>query len=612
MNDLTETIAQLPHHSGVYLFSDISGEVLYVGKAKDLKKRVSSYFRKSASLSISKKIMVKKIDHIKTILTHSEVEALLLETNLIKKHRPQYNVLMKDDKSHQYIKIDRSDDYPKIITVRKITDPESRYFGPFTNGYAIKKTLAVLRSVFPYRDCGLKITHESVQKRKHRACLKYHIKTCAAPCIGKISHEDYQRLIERSILFLQGKNKEIAKELELEMKDLASEKKFEKAALARDNINALKVLEQRQTITHSRNAHEDYLSVYTDKKHGHIVSLIIIRDGKVVGQENFHIEAPIDTSRSDILTSFIVDYYQTSHAFPHTIYTQNTVDISNDAFRQLLKSRNVPEAVYSKIRIETPQKGKKKKIIEMGILNAQNFLHNHASRTHNKRLGMSELKDALILDRLPYRIECFDISQVQGTNAVASMSVYIDGEPAPQEYRRFKIKTVSGQDDFAMMHEVLTRRLKKTYVLNEWDAPHLIVIDGGKGQLSSAMKSLSAFFPDAQNIHMISLAKREELVFLPHKKYGLRLRENSAGLKLLQGIRDEAHRFAVTYHRKLRSKASTRSSLDSIPGVGPKTRNLLLKKFKSIDAIKNASVRELSQHVSPARARLIYDTFHTE
>lgn len=588
---------------GVYQFLNEHGSILYIGKAKNLRKRVQSYFRKSTQLTESKRIMVANIADIKTIITDSELEALLLESTLIKQHQPRYNVALKDGKSYMYIKIDRSDDFPKVITTRQITDSKSRYFGPYTNGVGAKETLKVIRKLFPYRDCSLKITKENYTTRTYRPCLKYYINLCSGPCDGKISHVNYEALIKNVVHFLQGKTQKVLTTLQKEMKHASEEKRFEDAAKIRDQIRALERVNAKQKVISSQKSSEDYISVYlNDTKQA--VSLIIIRDGKLIAQENFHIKAPKDVSETEVITSFIVDHYRRTRNIPKTIVTNTNPLINETDLQNFLISTGVDAKIAQKIRLKTALRGKKKQILSLGVTNAKNFIERHTHVESSKEFGLAEIKDALNLSIIPRRIECFDISNIQGTNPVASMSVFIDGKPANKEYRIFNIKTVTGSNDFAMIKEAVYRRLRKTFIDKEWPKPDLIVIDGGKGQLSSAREAMQEV---GIRVPLISLAKKEEEVFTTKSPHPLLLPRKSEGLKILQGIRDEAHRFAITAHRKKRQKKAVTSSLDLISGIGPKTRIKLIKEFGSVKRIKEASLTDLEKHIPKKLAQRIKD-----
>lgn len=594
-------LAKIPQNPGVYQFLNSHGTILYIGKAKNLRKRVQSYFRKSANLTDSKRVMVHSIADIKTIITDSELEALLLESTLIKEHQPRYNVALKDGKQYVYIKIDRTDDFPKILVTRDISDQKSRYFGPFTDAYSTRETLKIIRKLFPYRDCNLKITKENYLTHKYKPCLKYYIKLCAGPCDGKISHEEHDQLISHVVLFLQGHGKKVLSDLKRSMKKASQNKEFESAAIMRDQIRALERILAKQKVISSKKVSEDYISTYLDGKK-QALSLILVRDGKLVAQENFHIQAPPDVDEAEVIASFMVNHYQKTRNIPKTIVLPQEPLISESDFKKILTSTGIPADQARKITFTVPQRGNKKNILELGVKNAKNFIKRHVDTEKKTDFALNEIKETLGLSLPPRRIECFDISNIQGTNPVASMSVFVDGVPAKKEYRLFNIKTIEGANDFAMIHEAFSRRLKKTFVEKKWPKPDLVVIDGGKGQLSSArkaMKELGVYVP------LISIAKREEELFTLKSQHPILLPKTSEGLKILQQIRDEAHRFAITAHKKKRQKKAIASRLDGIPGVGPKSRKKLLIAFGSVSQIKKASVEDLSKIVPKKTAQTI-------
>lgn len=598
---LQKQLNKVPQNPGVYQYFNEHGSLLYIGKAKNLRKRVLSYFRKSANLTDSKKVMVSAITDIKTIITDTEIEALLLESNLIKKFQPRYNVALKDGKSYIYIKIERDDDFPKIITTRDISESKSRYFGPFTDAHSTRETLKIVRKLFPYRDCNLSITKENYTKNVYKECLKYYIKLCSGPCNSNINHPDYQKLIQNVILFLQGNARKVVSKLKKEMKIASHEKQFERAAILRDQIRSLEKILAKQKVISTGNKSEDYISTYLDGKK-QAISLILVRDGKLVAQENFHVKAPQDISESEVITSFMIDHYRKTKNIPRAIITSSAPNISIDSFKKMLVVTDIEKKDAEKVSFHVPQKGKKKNILALGVTNAQDFIQKHEDIAKKKDFALNEIKEFLNMSIIPRRIECFDISNIQGTHSVASMSVFVDGEPKKSEYRLFNIKTIEGANDFAMIHEAFLRRLKKTFVEKKWPKPDLVVIDGGKGQLSSARKAMK----DAGvHVPLISIAKREEEIFTLKSPHPILLPKSSEGLKVIQRIRDEAHRFAITAHRKKRQKSAIVSSLDSIPGIGPATRKKLLTHFKTVNAIKKASPEQLLKVVNKAIAHKI-------
>lgn len=534
--NITKIIKTIPQKPGVYLFKNNSGLVIYVGKAKQLKNRVSSYFNKSNLLEPAKKQMLPQIKDIDFIVTKSEYEALLLESNLIKQYKPKYNVRLKDDKNYLYIKIENINDFPKIYTVRKIDDQKSQYFGPFTDSRAVTQTLKLLRKLFPYRDCSENLFN------KKKECLKYHIKQCLAPCIGAVGREEYNGIIRNCELFLLGKRSKIIANLTSQMNKAADGKNYERAAQLRDQIKSLYKIIERQTVVSPKKENQDYIS-YIKYGRKFYINLFIAREGKIVGKENFVINNKYKLSDQSILESFLKEYYLHTFDYPQTIITQ--INLENS----LSLSKNFSKKAGKNIKIINPKKGQKKEIINLGIQNARNYLIKKIGPLENEksRIILQNLKNKLKLPYRPKRIECFDISNIQGKFAVGSMAVFTNGLIDKKEYRKFKIKTVKGANDVAMMEEVLRRRLNNF----AWPYPDLIVLDGGKPQLNRIKKLLNA---RKLTIPLISLAKREEEIFVTYKKNPIKLNKNSSELKLLQRIRDEAHRFAIIYHKKLRLK----------------------------------------------------------
>ncbi|MDD3887593.1 MAG: excinuclease ABC subunit UvrC [Patescibacteria group bacterium] len=576
------TIKNIPNKPGVYLFRDAKKQILYVGKAKDLKKRLNSYFQNANSLALDKIKMVNQAKTIDYILTTNELEALLLESNLIKQHRPKYNVILKDDKNYKYIKIDYQDNFPKIYSVRKIEKGPAQYFGPFTDGYAVNQTLDLLQKIFKYRDCEKDLN----KKFGQRECLKYHIKRCLAPCIGKVTKEEYDQTIRQCELFLKGKQNQIAKNLEEKMKQESANKNFERAAKLRDRLKDINTIIKKQIIISTKQENQDYISLYR-KDTDFIINLFIVREGKLIGKEDFLLKADFNTNNSELLESFIKQYYQKQTDRPKELILPETIN-DQDLIEKWLK-----------LTITIPSIGKKKQMLDLGIKNAIEY---SKRKFDNSAVGekisiLSNLQKILNLNSLPNRIECYDISNIQGKEATGSMVVFQNGFPSKKEYRLFKIKTVFQANDVAMIKEVLERR-----VHNSWPSPNLIIIDGGKPQINAALQVLGEH---NWQTSLISLAKRFEEIHTLNNQDPIKLPAESKELHLLQQIRDEAHRFAITYHKKLRSKKSIISSLDEIQGLGPKYKKSLLLKFGNIENIKNASLEELTKASNKKIAQLI-------
>ena len=580
MTVMEDKLKRLPDKPGVYLMLSDKEEIIYVGKASSLRNRVRSYFRDS-SVPIKVAAMVLHIKDIEYIVTDTEVEALILECNLIKKHRPKYNILLKDDKTYPYIKITLDETYPRIVTTRRIKKDGAKYYGPYTSVTSLDETIKLLRRLFPVRTC------KSFEKQK-RACLNYHIKRCQAPCTGNVSAIDYKEIINEIMNFLEGKQEQVIKNLQIKMQGAAAALEYEKAGDLRDQIKAVEKVLEKQKVVNATDDDQDVIA-FARGNNEVCVQVFFIRIGKVVGREHFFLDGTDNLSRSEIMTIFTKQYYSRVADIPGKILLQEPIE-DKDVIEQWLK-----EKTNARVIIQVPQIGEKLKLVEMVSKNALLLLEEARLSRQKKKLAdeqaLLQLKDCLLLPNLPLRIECYDISNIQGTNTVGAMVVFEKGKPSTGEYRRFKIKTVEGADDYASIQEMLYRRFKRGAGADV--LPDLVLIDGGKGQLSAArdvMKLLG--FAD---ISTYGIAKKEELLFTENHDEAIRLPENSEALYLLQRIRDEAHRFAITYHRQLRNKDSFRSLLDEIPGIGPKRKKALLNKFGSIENIRMASIQELEQ-----------------
>ncbi len=591
---LAQKLANLPKKPGVYLHKDKDGVVLYVGKAVNLRNRVSSYFKKDAGAgSIRIQNMIAKIADLDFVVVDNELESLVLENNLIKQYRPKYNVALRDDKNYLFIKINVKDEIPTVQYERKPDDKTARYFGPYTSGVGLKETLRLVRKIFPY--CA----NSTVGTKP---CFYYHIGKCPGVCFGKISLEDYRNFYVKNIIeFLEGRRDLILKNLQRQMKLAASGKKFEKAAKVRDQIFALNRVLERQKVVYPKNIDQDVFSVYLDG--AACVNLFLIRGGKLIQKENFILDNARQASVAEILESFLPRYYLDAANKPKQILLP--VEINSEGLTALFEK--MP-------KILTPSRGDKAGLIELGVQNAQQYLDNstdkHLLEEAKLMASLKELQRVLSLPTLPGRIEGFDISNIQGTNPVGSMVVFDFARPKKSDYRKFKINRKDTPDDFAMMEEMLDRRLKRNLSAERrgmsaeksWPTPDLILIDGGKGQLAVAVRMLKKY---KLNIPVIGLAKRIEEIFIPGRKAAILLPGNSIGLFLLQRIRDEAHRFGVTYHRKLRSRQSLTSVLDSIAGIGPNKKRQLLQTFGSAKKIKEASLTEIAGIVGTKAAEKI-------
>lgn len=576
-----------------------SGKVIYVGKAVNLRSRVRSYFHSSASHSRKIRRMLFELTDIEWIIVSSELEALILEMNLIKKYLPEYNVRLKDDKRYPFIKVHWADSFPKITVTRKQVRDGSRYFGPYTSVWAVHQTLDLLRKLFQYRTCDRTITGTD-----SRACLYFDIKFCAAPCIGKIDQTDYRQMIGDFCKFLEGHTDPILRRLKNEMTRSSEKLDFEKAGVLRDQIQAIEKVVERQKIISSSDMNSDAIALAQSNGNS-CVQIFFIRNGRLIGREYFILEGTEGENEDAIISQFIKQFYTESSSIPQEILLPNELEESLIIQQWLNQERG-----GKKVRLKIPQRGTRRDLIKLATENAVDTLRALKAQweadTHKQSQALSQIQDALKLDNPPNRIECYDISNIQGTAAIGSMVVFEQGTPSKKLYRRFNIKSVVGPDDFASMEEVLSRRFKRWKSSQENEEvgkkidqsfgvlPDLLVVDGGKGQLSRAVKVLQNFELD-KNFITAGLAKEHELLFLPEKETPVKLPRNSQGLFLLQRIRDEAHRFAITAHRNRRKKDKLFSRLDQIPGIGPSRKKELLKKFGSLDGVRKASISELTE-----------------
>jgi len=569
MDILQEKLKTLPDSPGVYLMKDVKGKIIYVGKAVVLKNRVRQYFQANKNHSAKVKAMVAKIVDFETIITASEVEALILECNLIKKYRPRYNISLKDDKSYPYLKL-TAEKFPRIVLTRRVVHDGGRYFGPYTSGLAVKETLQLIKKIFPLRTC---------KTFAKRPCLEFHIKRCLAPCANKISCEDYTRFVNAAEKFLEGRTAQIERELSAQMNAAAEALDFEQAARLRDILAAIKkVTEKQKIVTDSGDVDAIGLARLDGET---CAQIFFIREGKVTGRENFLLSGAADESDAQAVTEFIKQYYSRAQLSATEILLP--VALAQDDLKILGEWLN--------IKLIEPKRGVKKSLVDMATENAEKFLAEESARRQIKNAqtvgAVEELKNFLNLPKMPRRMECFDISHIQGAETVASMVVFEDGAPDKKSYRRFKIRSTEGKpDDFLSMREVTSRRYGATENL-----PDLIVIDGGIGQLSSALEIIRGA---GHQVPVVGLAKQFELIFVESSSIPVELPKDSQALKLMQRIRDEAHRFAITYHRKLRRKRNLKSELDNVAGIGAKRRAELFKAFGTLAKIKSATVEELA------------------
>ena len=583
---VTEQLKQLPDSPGVYLMKDAQGNIMYVGKAANLSHRVRSYFGAKQNLSPKIERMVARVSELEFYVTSSEQEALILELNLIKMHHPRYNVRLKDDKTFPYLKIDLNEDWPRVYITRRLQQNGGYYFGPFASVKSLRQTLKIIKEIFPFRSCSKTITGVDP-----RGCLEYYIGRCAAPCVGAISKQEYARVIKEVIQFLEGKQEKVIRELRTEMAKAAEELNFEKAARFRDRIQAAEKVIEGQRIATKVMGEEDVIA-FAQEKDQACVQVFFIRNNKLTGRETFVLQGTQYEKPGQIMANFIKQFYNSSPYVPPLILLQYPVEDTATITGWLQSKRG------SKVSIEVPHRGSKKQLMDTVAANAEQGLEQLKIRQFAtpKELdeALAEIKRELNLTRLPLRMEGYDISNIQGAAAVGSMVVFENGKPKQAHYRRFKIKTVPAANDYAMLHEVLVRRFKRAGDASDTWAilPDLVLIDGGKGQLNAALEAMKEV--GAKSVAAIGLAKENEEIFVPGKSEPIVLSRSSPGLKLLQRLRDEAHRFALNYHQKVRKRQTFTSALDAIPGIGPKRKRALLKRFGSSQAIKQATEEKLA------------------
>lgn len=618
MFDFEYHIKNLPDKPGVYLMKNSLGEVIYVGKAKVLKNRVKSYFQKSKNHSEKVKVMVKNIAEFEYIVTDSEMEALILECNLIKKYSPKYNILLKDDKFYPFIKITVNDDYPRVFVTRRFAKDGGKYFGPYTNGSAVYETLDLIYKIFPLRNCKLVIKENG---EKVRPCLNYHIKKCLGPCGGHISKEEYGKMINDIIDILSGKETYITKMLKSDMEKAAEELEFEKAASLRDKILSINAIAEKQKIFKTMEGDEDFINIEQDEKDS-CIQVFFSRDGKVIGREHFIFENTANEGIGEIIEDFIGSFYGGTAKIPKAIYVPQIDNF--DLMEEYLTIKR-----GSKVWIKVPQKGQKKEMLEMVKNNAritlEKFKDKYLKDKEINRISLLELQDLLELEECPQRIEAYDISNIQGVDSVGTMIVFEEGRAKNSDYRRFKIKTVKGANDYDSMREILTRRfnhgLDEIKAIQQRDLklsagkfstfPDLIMMDGGKGQVNVALEVLQSLNIDIPVCGLVKDDKHQTRGII-YNNNELIINKGSNLMQLIRRIQDEVHRFAITYHRSLRDKRTLHSVLDDIPYVGEKRRRALLMKFGSVDNIKKASMQELleTQSIDKKSAESIYNYFN--
>ncbi len=618
MFDFEYHLKNLPDKPGVYLMKNSLGEVIYVGKAKILKNRVKSYFQNSKNHSEKVKVLVKNIAEFEYIVTDSEMEALILECNLIKKYSPKYNILLKDDKFYPFIKITIKDDFPRVFVTRNFSRDGSKYFGPYTNGTAVYETIDLIYKIFPLRTCKLSIKEngESI-----RPCLNYHIKKCLGPCGGHISKDEYGKMINEIIDILSGKDTYVTKMLKTEMENAAENLEFEKAASLRDKILSIEAIVEKQKIFKTMEGDEDFINIDQDEKDS-CIQVFFSRDGKILGREHFIFENTANESIAEILEEFIASFYGGTAKIPKTIFVPEINEV--DLMEEYLTIKR-----GSKVWIKVPKKGQKKDMLEMVKNNAritlEKFKDKYLKDKEINKISLQELQNLLELDECPNRIESYDISNIQGVDSVGTMVVFEEGRAKNSDYRRFKIKTVKGANDYDSMREILTRRfnhgLEEVKAIQERNLklsagkfsnfPDLIMMDGGKGQVNVALEVLESL---NINIPVCGLVKddKHQTRGIVYNNDELIINRSSNLMQLIRRIQDEVHRFAITYHRSLRDKRTLHSILDDIPNIGEKRRRALLMKFGSVENIKKAKIEELLEvpSIDKKSAESIYSYFN--
>ncbi|MBT3323233.1 MAG: excinuclease ABC subunit UvrC [Anaerolineae bacterium] len=597
---IQQILATLPDKPGCYLMKNAEGEIIYIGKAINLKNRVRSYFHASAGHNRKTRRLVQEIANIEWIVVGSELEALILEMNLIKRHRPRFNVRLKDDKRYPYIKVHWQDDFPKVTVTRQLRKKDgARYFGPYTSVWAVHQTLDLIRRIFPYLTCNREIT--GMDKR---ACLYMDINLCSAPCVGAATKTEYRQMIADLMQFLDGRTDPIVKRLEAEMAKASEDLRYEKAATLRDQINAIEKVVEKQKVITKKQIDSDVIAMARQDGDA-CVQIFFIRSGKMIGREYFMLEGTEDDADEAVMAQFVKQFYTESAKVPSEVLLPKEIEEAHIIKEWLNTKRG-----GRKVQMRVPRRGQSRQLVQMASENAAETLKSLRAQwqadTHKQEESLNDLKKSLSLKEPPNRIECYDISHTQGVATVGSMVVFTQGVPDKKLYRRFNVRSVTGPDDFASMEEVLRRRFKRWQSAREStpqpksksDAsfsflPDVLIVDGGKGQLSRAVQVLEDF-DLMDKVPVVGLAKREEEIFFPNRSDSILLPRHSQGFYLVQRIRDEAHRFAITTHRRKRRKIGMASILDSVPGIGPAKRKALLQEFGSVDKIRLASVEELT------------------
>ena len=602
---LQEKLDALPQKPGVYLFKDSRGKIIYIGKAKSLRNRVRSYFQAGRVEGPKLQRLVSRIADVEIIVTDSEMEALILEMNLVKEYKPRYNVNLKDDKSFPYIRV-TNEPYPRIFPTRKIVRDGSRYFGPYTDVAQMRALLKTIGRIFPIRSCNYDINEETIRKGKYKVCLDYHIKKCDGPCEGLISEQEYQQIVNQVVNFINGRDQLVVQELTEKMKDLAARRKFEEAARIRDRIKFIENFQYKQKVVTDDFKDRDVVAVALEDEDACGV-IFKIREGKIIGRQHYYLNGVFKDAFDEVVASFVKQYYLKADFIPKEIYLPAEIPEQDQVETWLSERAGGP------VKIIVPKQGERAKLVAMCGKNAQLLLKElqlqKARAKDRPPHSVQALQRDLHLKHPPRRIEAFDISNIQGTDPVASMVCFVDGVAKKSDYRRFKIRSKQTPDDFAMMREAIARRYGGS-LAEKLPLPDLILVDGGKGQLSAALQALKDV--GKADIPVVALAKRLDEVFVPGQSEPQNIPRTSSGLKLLQRLRDESHRFANTFHRELRKKRTAVSELENIPGIGPARRRALLKYYGSVQAIREASVDDLLlvDGINEELARAIWDYFH--
>ncbi len=618
--NIQEELKKLPDQPGVYIMHDKADAIIYIGKAKSLTKRVHQYFQKSHDEGIKKRQMVEHIDHFEYIITDSELEALVLECNLIKEHTPKYNTMLRDDKTYPYIKVTIGEDYPRVLFSRDMKKDKSRYFGPYTSVTAVRDSIDLINKIYKLRTCNRKLPRDIGMDRP---CLNYHIHQCAAPCQGYISREEYRERVNAALEFLNGNFGLVLKDLESRMMTASDNLEFEKAMEYRDLINSVRQIAQKQKITHTDGEDKDIIALANDDTDA-VVQVFFVRDGKLIGRDHFHVRVGTEDDINSILTNFVKQFYSGTPFIPREIMLQDTIEDVEVLEEWLTGKRG------SKVSIKVPQKGMKEKLVELAKKNAELVLSQdkeRIKREEGRTIGAVKEIERLLGMKGLNRMEAYDISNFNGFETVGSMIVYEKGRPKRSDYRKFKLRTVTGPDDYGSMYEVLTRRF--THGMQEQEEikesekeeetgsfnrfPDIIMMDGGKGQVNVCIQVLGEL---GLNIPVCGMVKDDN-----HRTRGLYynneeipIDRHSEGFKLITRIQDEAHRFAIEYHRSLRSKAQVHSVLDDIEGIGETRRKALMRRYQSLDKIREASIEDLAltESMNERAAKQVYDFFHNK